>query len=255
MTPSAYVLVGAGGTGSLLMQPLLRYLETYHRNTESDFRLAVIDGDNIELHNLDRQMFEGYQNNENKATALIALYGDDNCRAIPEFLGDDNIADRIFDGDTVIICADNYDVRARIERHVLTLANINVINGGNESTDGSLQVFIRRDGLNVTPPLSWMHDEILKPSPHDPSKMSCEERSHIPGGEQTIIANMMSAAQILNAVRLLHQGHFTTIDPNLFPGLPDLNWHELQFDLDTGNTRSSNWRTDGWETYVPEAIA
>lgn len=238
-----YVLIGAGGTGSILFDCLMRYLNAYHINREENHIIAVIDGDELQPHNLDRQLFAGSQVGENKANALVASYGGDNLRALPEFLSDDNVTDRINDGDVVMIAADNFDVRARIQRHALSLDNIVVINGGNESTDGSVQMWIRRDGKNITPPLSFMHDEILRPSPHDPSKMDCQQLATLPGGEQTIVANMMSATQILNAVRTLHEWE---------EAKRDLRWSEIFFDLDTGNAKSFDNRTiDGWQDYAP----
>ena len=243
MPARVYLLVGAGGTGSIMFDPLIRYLTAYHGNREENFIVAVIDGDEIEPHNLERQLFQNNYVGENKANALVAQYGHAALRALPEFVTDDNIAARINEGDTVLIAADNYDVRARIERHGLTLQNITVVNGGNESTDGSLQLWVRRDGKNVTPPLSFMHPEILTPSPHDPSKLDCQQRAQMPGGEQTIVANMMSATQMLNAIRSLHEWE-TEQRP--------LRWTQIFFDLQTGNARGSDMReTEGWQEYAP----
>jgi hypothetical protein len=254
MTARTYILVGAGGTGSLLFPPLMRYLPTHHG--DDPFIVAIIDGDNVEASNLTRQMFTGNYVDENKATALARLYGSEaTTRAIPEFLGEDNLERRIRDGNTVMICADNFDVRRRIEKRALELENCTVINGGNETTEGSLQIFVRRGGVNVTPPLSWRHPEILRPSPYDPSVLSCAQRAELPGGGQTIIANMMSATHILNALTRLHAWE---ANPDLVDEIPGLNraplaWHELHFDLETGNARSYDQRTDGWSDYVPQA--
>lgn len=243
MSATVFVLIGAGGTGSILFDPLVRYLSTHFRDKDP-FILAVIDGDEIEPKNLDRQLFAGNAIGLNKADALVATYESDQLRAIPEFLSDDNIETRINDGDIVLIAADNFDVRARVQRRGMALKNITVINGGNENTDGSLQIWIRRKGKNITPPLSFMHDEILRESPHDPSKLNCQQRAEIPGGEQTIIANMMSATQILNAVRRV----LTWTPTQTFGG-----WHELYFDLNTGNAKAFDNRTiDGWQEHIPK---
>lgn len=241
MNSRPYILVGAGGTGSLLLQPLMRYLSGYHQGREEHHVIAIIDGDHVEAKNLARQMFTGNVVDENKATALATLHDDGTLRPIPEFLGDDNITRRLADGDTVLICADNYDVRARIEALGKTFQDFTVINGGNESVDGSVQIWLRRNGDNVTPPMSFMHAEILRPSPFDPSKLSCAERAELPGGGQTIVANMMSATQMLNAIRKVHDWEEGNIQPLL--------WHEIQFDLQTGNARSYDWRSqDGWKS-------
>jgi molybdopterin/thiamine biosynthesis adenylyltransferase len=240
-----YVLIGAGGTGSILFDCLNRYLNAYHVNREEAHIVAVIDGDELQAHNLDRQLFQGNYVGENKANALVAIYGNETTRAVPEFLSDENVTNRINDGDIVLIAADNFDVRNRIQRHGMTLDNITVINGGNESTDGSLQMWIRRNGENITPPLSFMHDEILRPSPFDPSTLDCQQLATLPGGEQTIIANMMSATQILNAVRTLHEWQ---------EGVQELRWSEIFYDLNTGNAKSFDNRIiEGWQEHDPYA--
>jgi molybdopterin/thiamine biosynthesis adenylyltransferase len=242
VTPT-YILIGAGGTGSLLMDPMLRMLRTFHGT--DDFVVAIIDGDNVEPKNLARQQFAGKHVGLNKAAALADfVYSGDTAsiHAVPEFLSDENIGDRIQDGDVVIIAADNYNVRARIEQRALELDNIVVINGGNESFDGSCQIFVRKDGKNLTPPLSWMHDEIYTPSEHDPSKLDCIARANIKGGEQTIIANLMSAAWTLN---MLYRYLVSDKDP--------IVWHETFFDMKTGNAKAYDWRDEegGWLTHHP----
>lgn len=240
MTPT-YILIGAGGTGSLLLDPMLRMLRTFHG--QDDFIVAIIDGDNVEAKNLARQQFKGNHVGLNKAAALADFVYGEELHPVPEFLGDTNIKDRIQDGDVVIIAADNYNVRARIEQRAFELDNIAVINGGNESFDGSCQIFIRKNGKNMTPPLSWMHDEIYTPSEHDPSKLDCIARAAIKGGEQTIIANLMSAAWTLN---MLYR--YLVSDKN------PVVWHETFFDMKTGNAKAYDWRDEdgAWMTHRPD---
>lgn len=231
-------LIGAGGTGSLLYEPLVRFLSSWHRNRDATFVLGVIDGDDVEPHNLDRQMFGGNVVGGPKAHGLTErpipnIVGE--IHALAEYLGKDNIADRIHDGDIVLIAADNYPVRSHIEKHVSTLQNATVINGGNETHDGSIQIWIRRDGKNVTPPISFLHDEIHAPG-EDRAEMTCAAISQMIGGEQHIVANMMSATMMLNALRLV-------LDET------EITWHEAHFDLDIGRMRPYDYRTH--EDFTP----
>jgi molybdopterin/thiamine biosynthesis adenylyltransferase len=246
MSIPVYIMVGAGGTGSILYQPLMRFLRTHHG--PETYLVAVIDGDHVEEKNLARQLFPSNEVSNNKAAALVQQTADKEGRAVAEFLGDDNIEHRVREGDTVLICADNFDVRQRIERHAMTLENVTIINGGNELLDGSVQIFARRAGKNVTPALSWQHPEILRTSPYDPTKLSCLQRAEIPGGEQTIIANMMSATLILNALRRVLAN-----DTDVLTGLD----HEVYFDLQTERMRSSTTRDSSgqWHSYDPYAEA
>jgi predicted ThiF/HesA family dinucleotide-utilizing enzyme len=216
-----YALIGAGGTGTLLLQPLARYLRTFHG--EDNWLLAVIDGDTVEEKNLDRQLFAYSDINTTKAQAAASSSESFNVIAVPEFVSDDNITDLIKDGDTILIAADNYPVRARIERHVLTLDNAIVINGGNESNTGSCQIWVRQNGKNVTPPISFLHDEIFSGG-SDPSVLSCTERARIQGDEQTIVANFASAMWMLTAIHKVLSGQ--------------IRWNDLAFDLVPGTVEA-----------------
>lgn len=236
-----YVMVGAGGTGAALFPFLTRYLETHARDVDEPYTLTIIDGKEVAPSKLERQLFFGRYAGDNKAAALAKQYESDPdvIIAVPEYLGDKNI-EGIANGDVVLICADNYPVRARIEKRALELDDITVINGGNEMVDGSLQIFMRRAGENVTPPLSQGHPEILSDDGEDPSTLSCQQIAELPGGQQTILANMMSALAILNAVRQLHEWeHAITahVDPSNPPNLriPE----EVFFDLDDFSMRAT----------------
>lgn len=206
MTTRNYILIGAGGTGSILFPLLLRYLTTYQKTSNEEFTITIIDGKEVSAPKLDRQLFFGRFSGTNKAQAIIEQYATDPkvVIAVPMYLGEGNISG-IKDSDIVLIAADNFPVRARIEAHAQTLKNITIINGGNEMRDGSLQTYIRRKGKNITPPMSQGHAEILQDDKRDPSSLSCEQIAELPGGEQTIIANSMSATAMLNGLSLVHE--------------------------------------------------
>lgn len=246
--PRTYVLVGAGGTGSALIDPLLRYLDTFHREAE-DFRLAVIDGDTVEPKNLDRQAFFGSDVQTNKAHALVNRYDDQRLRAVSRYLDQEHLATDVQEDDTILIAVDNYAVRARIERQALTLRNVTIINGGNELTDGSVQVYLRRNGQSLTPPLSFEHPEILRDdAERDPTRLSCQQLAQLPGGEQTILANLASALYMLNALRHVHawEAAGNWENDGSFP------FTELYFDLETNRTLPHDLREiKQWYEYQP----
>lgn len=227
-----YDLVGAGGTGSILL-PLLRgYLSTYAKASGEEPQITVIDGKEVAAEKLDRQMFEGKFAGSNKAEALIEQYKGSGTVliAVPQYLNDQNIKG-IRNGDVILIAADNFPVRARIEKYALTLRDITVLNGGNEMHDGSLQIFVRRNGKNITPPMSQGHPEILTDDKRDPASLSCEQIAQIPGGEQTIIANLQSATMMLNGLKKVHDW-----ERNKKSEIP----HEIFFDLNTFAMRATN---------------
>jgi len=212
-----YLVVGCGGTGSHLVPPLITYLSSH----SNDWLLGLMDGDDVEEKNFDRQLFEPSALNENKATALRKAYPHiKNIAAIPNYLSKDNIADTIQENSVVLICVDNFPVRALIEDHCLTLDNVVVINGGNEIDTGSCQIWVRKDGVNVTPKLSFLHPEIRQPGV-DRAEMSCQQIAELPGGEQLITTNMSSALWMLIALMSFHND--------------TISYTELQFNLNAPN--------------------
>jgi len=227
--PRNYLLIGAGGTGSILFPLLIRYLETYERTEGKPFTMAVIDGKNVAATKLERQLFFSQFIETNKAQAIIEQYACDPnvIIAVPKYLGEADMGS-IEDNDVILIAADNWPIRAHIERRVLSLDNAIVINGGNELIDGSCQIWIRRDGKNITPPLSQGHPEILQPG-EDMALMSCQQIAEMPGGGQTIIANSMSATAMLNALRHIHDWEAKSEEAP--------TWNEAFFDLQTFNMR------------------
>lgn len=215
-----YLVIGCGGTGSHLVPPLLSYLSSH----SEDWLVGLMDGDEVEAKNFDRQLFDPSALHENKATALRKSYSHlKNVVALPEYLSKDNIADTILDGSVVLICVDNFPVRALIEDHCLTLDNVVVINGGNETDTSSCQIWVRKDGVNVTPKLSFLHPEIRQDGP-DRAEMSCQEVAELPGGEQLITANMSSALWMLIALMSVHSEsiNYTEIQMNL--GAPNKSY-------------------------------
>ena len=59
-----FVIVGVGGTGSLLARDIPKLL------IDTPHRMTIIDGDTVEEKNMVRQSYQKHDINENKALAL-----------------------------------------------------------------------------------------------------------------------------------------------------------------------------------------
>jgi hypothetical protein len=232
-----YLLIGAGGTGTHLLVPLVTYLRSNHQDGE--WILHIIDGDAVETNNLNRQLFAPGHVTMNKATAAAAMINDGHVVDLPIYLSEENIPRIIRNGDTVFIAVDNFTVRKRIEDHCLTLDNIVVINGGNELHSGSVQLWVRADGKNVTPRLSYMHPEIAIGLTDDRAEMTCAQAAALPGGEQTQIANMMTATWMLTALWRAHIMAYALAKRQM---PTSRTWTELQFDIRYGWIEFIDWR-------------
>jgi len=229
-----YLLIGSGGTGSHALPVLIPYLTTFHGGVDREvWVLGVMDGDTVEEKNLERQLFEPAMVTMNKAEAATLPYRyATNVISIPHYLGADNIDKYIYDGVTIFIAVDNFPVRALIEDKVKTLENAVVINAGNEFDTGSCQVWIRKNGQDLTPPISFMHPEIRRSGAANRADMTCQEVAQLPGGEQLIVTNMASAMYMTLALMMVN-------------GDSGINWTELQFDLaKPANTYSTDLRED-----------
>ncbi len=215
----SYMMIGAGGTGTHFVGPALAYLESYHRNRGEEWQFAIIDGDNFDEGNLERQLFDPGYVKQNKAEAVAKMHNRYPVVAVPNFIGRAEL-EQIFDeGDTVFICADNHSIRALVQERALQLQDCVVINAGNELHDGNVQLWVRENGENATPKLTYMHPEIEYSGSDDRAGMSCQQAAQLPGGGQLILANQQAAAWMLAALWRYHEGAWRT------------GWTELQYDL------------------------
>jgi len=225
-----YFVVGAGGTGSHLMPALLAYLRNFHANQGTEYQVVVADGDIFEDKNLARQLFAEEMLAINKADAMVQMNPGHPMIAVSRYIGKADIETMVQDGDIVLICADNYSVRALIVAHAKTLDNVTVINAGNELIDGTVQLWVRRNGENLTPPITYGHPEIAFKAEDDRAAMTCVQVAQLPGGEQTILANQAAAHFMLVALWRLHTEAFRT------------GWTEMNFDLQAGHVEHIDMR-------------
>ena len=68
-----------------------------------------------------------------------------------------NVGVIVRDGDIVLLAVDNHRTRALVDRHVASLDSATLISGGNDETDGNVQLVRRRDGWSVDGHLVEIH--------------------------------------------------------------------------------------------------
>jgi len=153
------VLIGCGGIGSQLAGPLVRYLSS---RPEPRPLLVLVDGDAFEAGNLTRQACAVGDLGTNKAEALarVARSAGLAVQVIAEFVTGANVGHVVREGDLVLLAVDNHPTRALVDRHVATLSDATLISGGNDETDGNVQLVRRRDGWSVDAHLTEIHPEI-----------------------------------------------------------------------------------------------
>lgn len=186
MTPTRIlnvIIVGIGGVGSALVPKLARYCAFLP--DEVEIRMTLMDGDSYEEKNRKRQVFHRFGNKaEVTVEEVSAQFPRISFTAVGEYLTEENIEFFLGEVDSpegvaqdtvVLVGVDNNDTRNLIDRFARQQENIIVICGGNDLTDGNVQVFIRCNGQDVTQSLGDVHPEIAHPADRSPHKMSCEE--------------------------------------------------------------------------------
>ncbi len=167
------VMIGLGGIGSILCERLARYL-TY--SAEAGVSLLLIDGDEYEAKNFERQDFTRMGNKaEVKAADLKMQFPRINVSSFPAFVNETNLAQVIKEGSIVFLCVDNHKTRMLVSNYSKNLTDVTLISGGNDLIDGNVQIYIRQQGKDITPDLCSYHPEIANPNDKLPEEMSCEE--------------------------------------------------------------------------------
>ncbi len=192
------VLIGCGGIGSQLLLPLCRYLG--HRPEPRPI-LVLVDGDVFEAPNRSRQLVPDGALGSNKAEALAQLARDHGLavQVVPAAIDDANVGHLVRERDLILLAVDNHPTRALVDRHLARLDNATLISGGNDETDGNVQLVRRRDGFSVDGHLVEIHPEIgeataTEVATGDGCLANLAERP------QLVVTNLMVAAAMLNAL-------------------------------------------------------
>jgi hypothetical protein len=183
-------IIGCGGVGTLLMQPLVRSIKD---------GITIVDGDKFEKKNLDRQIFNEKDIGKNKAEAMASLYP--GVKAIPEYFHTGmNIP--FSNQDTLWCCADNHAARKAVLETCDNYGCIAII-GANEYMDAEAYYYEKRMRGTENDPRIFYPD-ILDSHAGDPlSVEGCIQRAI--ENPQHVIANNTAADLMLQLHRFYTQ--------------------------------------------------
>jgi len=204
------VVIGIGGIGSNLLQPLCRFL-AYEGG---EWLLTLVDGDSFEHENANRQVMFGDGNKAEAAAAAINLqFPQLVVLAKPWYIDSEKALLVIEEGSTVILCVDNHHARKLVSDFCQGLRAVTLISGGNAFLDGNVQVYIRKNGKDVTASLTQYHPEIRNPKGKDPTQAGCGER--VESAPQLLVTNFMAAAHIFAAFyrNIAEDGEMPAVPP------------------------------------------
>lgn len=232
------VLVGAGGIGTWLAEGVVRMLEWKYPGSA----LIIVDGDNYEEKNLERQSFTKMGNKASvKALELSERFMNTLIIPIPKWVVSDShketdeesnkikASELLTEGDIVLAVVDNFAARKILFDAASKIDNIDVFTGGNdENLFGSIYHYRRRNGVDTTSHPVETHPEYHNPPDRNPGEMSCQERAEIEGGTQLLATNMAVAAFLLGRIQ-----HTIVSEQN-----PEQS--EIYFDLGLGMAQPFN---------------
>lgn len=203
-------VIGAGGIGSHLMEPLARLL-SYHKNGTK--KITLIDGDFYEEKNQIRQLFDSSFIGSNKAEALSNRISnslkDISIESIPKYIDEESFTNLVSfrvsvnDPILVITAVDNHATRKAV---IEALDNSNYqnfvfISGGNGYDKGQVLVYVKIRGEPGTVHPFDKYDDLKYPTDHIPGKPGCQDEAT--STPQLITANASAAVGILWTVQAM----------------------------------------------------
>jgi hypothetical protein len=203
------IIVGLGGIGSWLIEPLIRYCL---HETQSNCEFVFIDGDHYSHSNQTRQSVHPKLMGMNKASAaalrMRQYFPGVNIKEVPEFLTESNMELINSFGHLIVFncCDNNYCRKILAERFEKISDNMSVLfTGGNEVTDGNSHVHVvGHRATNITDSVLKSHPEIKDASNgEDRGAMSCQQLANMPSSRQVVITNFWCAAIMLQQFYLV----------------------------------------------------
>lgn len=189
-----FVIVGVGGTGSLLARDLPKLL------IGSIHKMMVVDGDTVERKNMIRQSYQEQDIGENKAIALAAkinTFYDCECEALGVYVTRDELIEKIklFPAyiPVLIGCVDNDATRKLIEDTYKRLDSAVYLDSANFEFDGNIYASAK-DGNIVSGPIRGETYQLEKDV--HPAEKSCQEQA-AGGNTQYLITNLKMATCLL----------------------------------------------------------
>lgn len=208
-------VIGCGGVGGCLLNVIPRYLAHLKDFTPN---LTVVDGDSYTNENSERQEFTRLGNKaEVTAERLRKQHPSLLVSPVTKYITTINVALMVKEGDVAFCCVDNHATRKLLSDHCETLKNVVLISGGNAEFDGNIQVHIRKDGVDVTRPITYLHLDIQKPKDENPGERTPGCDALVQSAPQYLATNNLVAALMFKHLDFYLRGKF--VEENLFDEL------------------------------------
>ena len=179
MSKTNVSIIGLGGIGSQLCEPICRYIN-YLENVD-DFIVTLIDGDMYESSNRTRQTISINDIGESKSkiqhNKMIDLFSKLNIIEKSIYINSVNMKDCFHESDNnlILLGVDNHKTRKLVQDYCSGLNNVLLISGGNNWIDGDVLIYARKNGVSLTPTIYEYNPEIYNYTDKSPEEMGCDE--------------------------------------------------------------------------------
>ena len=178
---SELVIIGLGGIGPHVASSVSYGLRGAGERTV----ITLVDGGSYKPDHRDHELFDELGNKAKvQKKKLSREFPEIFYRSIPFYVAEkdgktaQSVARIVTEGGWILLGVDNHKTRKIISDFGETLKNVTIISGSNDGADTCLlQVFIRRNGKNITSPLTFGHPHISNPKDHSPAEETCEQRA------------------------------------------------------------------------------
>lgn len=200
-------VIGLGGIGSYLVEPLARYLSY----SGDQIEMTLVDGDSYEEKNRNRQQFDRLDKKAAvSAEMLQKKFPKIHFRSKSEYVTEDNIVGLVRETDNVFLCVDNHKTRKIVSDRCEELDNVTLISGGNDYTDGNVIYYNRVDGEDITKSPTELYKEIANPQDKNPGELTEEQRQgcarETETSPQLLFTNLAIASSMCNVFYAHEQG-------------------------------------------------
>ena len=231
-----FLIIGLGG-GWRLAVDLPFYLDYFQREAE----LVLVDGGRYHSSQLDHEFFTlGGNKATRQAERVHRDFPNIVVTAVPKFVGTASagrviaVQELIRPGDVIFLQVDNYRTRSLISEYCRTLDDVTLISGGTNREEAHVMVYLRRQGVDRTPPFAGYSTKIARPTDESPAdKLLRGEDCVEPLGRSTI----HHPFTMLTTSTLMHNAFFTVWKLESNEELRNLPYYELWHNVARGRSR------------------
>lgn len=181
------VIIGAGGTGSHFIARFSQFLSNFN-NMYTSVEVSIVDGDHVEVNNLNRQNFIYGDLQQNKASVIAQAVKetyDLDFKAFSMYIEELSDLDKLFSANSysdgkyytvvpiLIGCCDNHRCRQVMENWFSNVKTGIYIDSANEYSTGEVVVGVKNNNVLISPSRKFYFPEVMRSRAKRKSEESC----------------------------------------------------------------------------------